>query len=186
MNTSDNKFLSVSYSLYSVDEKDQKHLIEQTQQGQPFNFITGLGFSLDAFEQHLIQLQPGDKFDFTLSPAEAFGEYDEEGVHHLKREAFVVNGKFDGEHIFPGAVITMTDQDDKRFMARVISIEEDSVTIDTNHPLAGETLQFTGLLLENRDATKDEIMRLLNRMSHECGGCDDCGEGGCGGCGGCH
>ena len=71
-------------------------------------------------------------------------------------------------------------------MARVISIEEDSVTIDTNHPLAGETLQFTGLLLENRDATKDEIMRLLNRMSHECGGCDDCGEGGCGGCGGCH
>lgn len=186
MNTTDNKFLSVSYSLYSVDESGKQHLIEQTQQGMPFNFVAGLGFSLDAFEQRLLQLKPGDKFDFTLPPADAFGEYDEEGVHKLAREAFFVNGKFDGEHIFPGAVITMTAQDDKRFMARVTDIDDNSVTIDTNHPLAGETLQFTGLLLENRDATKEEIMNLLNHMSHECGGCDDCGEGGCGGCGGCH
>ena len=61
---------------------------------------------------------------------------------------------------------------------------------------AGKTLQFTGEVLTNRDATKEEIQSILNQLSHECGGCgghcggcggDDCGEdhecgGGCGHC----
>jgi FKBP-type peptidyl-prolyl cis-trans isomerase SlyD len=53
------------------------------------------------------------------------------------------------------------------------------------------TLQFTGVVLENRDATKEEIQNLINQIGHECCGCDDCEghdhehEGGCG-CGHCH
>ena len=174
-----NKYISVSYQLFSIDEDGSKHLEEQTQQGKPFTFISGFGFSLDGFEQRIVALQPGEKFDFTLQPAEAFGEYDEEGVHKMKREIFTVNGKFDHENIFPGAVITLMDEDERRFMARVEEIDDDGVTIDTNHPLAGQVLQFTGIVLENRDATNDEIQRLLNHMSHECGGCGDCE--GCGG-----
>jgi len=174
-----NKYISVSYQLFSIDEDGSKHLEEQTQQGKPFTFISGFGFSLDGFEQRIVALQPGEKFDFTLQPAEAFGEYDEEGVHKMKREIFTVNGKFDNENIFPGAVITLMDEDERRFMARVEEIDDDGVTIDTNHPLAGQVLQFTGIVLENRDATNDEIQRLLNHMSHECGGCGDCE--GCGG-----
>ena len=185
MDTTQNKYLSVSYALYTIDEEGKSHLVEQTQQGEPFRFISGLGFSLDAFEQQLVNLEPGAKFDFTLAPADAFGEYDEEGVHVMEREKFFVNDKFDDKHIFPGAIISL-EADDKRFMARVASIDEKGVTVDTNHPLAGETLRFTGMLLENREASTDEITALLNRMSHECGGCDDCGEEGCGGCGGCH
>ena len=186
MDTTQNKFLSVSYMLYTVDKDNQKHLVEQTNQGEPFRFISGLGFSLDAFEQQLAELEAGDKFDFTLPPAQAFGEYQEEGIFHMKPEDFFVNGKFDSDHIFPGAVIQMRADDDKLFMARVTSVDDSQVTIDTNHPLAGETLQFTGQLLEKRDATKEEIMDIINRMSHDCGGCgggcEDCG----GGCGGCH
>lgn len=183
------KYITVSYQLYSITPEGEKHLEEQTQQGQPFQFITGFGFTLDAFEQHVADLQPGDKFDFTLQPADAFGEYDEQGVHKMGREAFSVNGHFDHENIFPGAIITLMDEDEKRFMARVQKVEEDGVTLDTNHPLAGLTLQFTGIVLENRDATKEEIQNLINQISHECCGCDDC-EGhdhdhDCG-CGHCH
>ena len=78
-------------------------------------------------------------------------------------------------------------------MARVEKVEDDGVTIDTNHPLAGQTLQFTGIVLENREATIEEIQHMLNHLSGEgCGcGCDEC-EGhdhehgdGCG-CGHCH
>ena len=161
MDTTQNKFLSVSYMLYTVDKDNQKHLVEQTNQGEPFRFISGLGFSLDAFEQQLAELEAGDKFDFTLPPAQAFGEYQEEGIFHMKPEDFFVNGKFDSDHIFPGAVIQMRADDDKLFMARVTSVDDSQVTIDTNHPLAGETLQFTGQLLEKRDATKEEIMDII-------------------------
>lgn len=193
MDNKQSKFISVSYQLYSIDEGGTKHLEEQTQQGQPFQFVSGFGFSLDAFEQRIVDLPQGSKFDFTLQPAEAFGEYDAEGVHKMKRELFTINGHFDHENIYPGAIITLQDEEEKRFMARVMNVDEEAVTIDTNHPLAGATLQFMGLVLENRDATKEEIQNLINQLSHECCGCDDC-EGhdheqdhGCGcGCGHCH
>ena len=195
MDNKQSKYITVSYQLHSIDENGNKHLEEQTQQGQPFQFISGFGFTLDGFEQRIADLQPGTKFDFTLQPAEAFGEYDDAGVHKMQRDAFCINGHFDHENIFPGAVITLQDEEEHRFMARVTEVAEDGVTIDTNHPLAGLTLQFTGVVLENRDATKEEIQNLINHMGHECCGCDDCDdcgghenhqhEGGCG-CGHCH
>jgi FKBP-type peptidyl-prolyl cis-trans isomerase SlyD len=181
MDNQQNKYISVSYQLHSIDAEGKKHLEEQTQQGNPFQFISGFGVTLDAFEKQLIGLAPADKFDFTLQPSEAFGEYDSEGVHKLSRDVFSINGHFDHENIFEGAVITLMDADEKRFMARVTKVEDDGVTVDTNHPLAGSTLQFTGVVLENRDATNEEIQHMLNHLSGEgCGcGCDDC-EGGCG------
>ena len=157
-----NKFISVSYQLFSIDADGTKHLEEQTQQGNPFQFISGFGVSLDAFERNIVNLVPGNKFDFTLTPDEAFGDYDEEGVHKMEREVFCINDRFDHENIFEGAFITLMDEDDKRFMARVLKVEDDGVTIDTNHPLAGQTLQFIGLVLENRDATNAEIQHMLN------------------------
>ncbi|MBR1933736.1 MAG: FKBP-type peptidyl-prolyl cis-trans isomerase [Prevotella sp.] len=193
MDKPQNKYISVSYQLYTVED-EKKSLVEQTQQGNPFQFISGFGVSLDAFEQHIVALQPGDKFDFTIAPADAFGEYDEEGVHKMKREVFSINDHFDHENIYPGAVITLMDAEEHRFMARVVKVEEDGVTIDTNHPLAGETLQFTGVVLENRDATNEEIQNMLNHLAGEGCGCDDCEgdceghhghEHGCG-CGHCH
>jgi len=194
MDKKQSKYITVSYQLYSIDKDGRKHLEEQTQQGQPFQFVSGFGFSLDAFEEHIVDLPQGSKFDFTLPPADAFGEYDPDGVQKVPREEFCINGHFDHENIFPGAVITVQmkgDEDDgRRYRARVTEVGPDEVTIDMNHPLAGMTLQFMGLVLENRDATKDEIQNIINQLSHECCGCDDCegGEGhesGCG-CGHCH
>jgi FKBP-type peptidyl-prolyl cis-trans isomerase SlyD len=196
MDNQQNKFISVSYQLYSIEADGSKHLEEQTQQGNPFQFISGFGVSLDAFEKQVVGMLPGDKFDFTLQPADAFGEYDEAGIHKLTRDVFSINGHFDHENIYPGAVITLMDSDEKRFMARVTTVDEDGVTVDSNHPLAGCTLQFTGIVLENRDATNEEIQHMLNHLSSEGCGCDcDCEdgccdhdhkhEGGCG-CGHCH
>ena len=194
MDKPQNKYITASYQLYSFDENGSRHLEEETQQGRPFQFISGFGMALDAFEKNIVDLEPGTKFDFELAAADGFGEYDPEGVHQMGRDVFTVNGQFDTENIFEGAVITMMNADERRFMARVVEITDSHVTIDTNHPLAGQKLQFTGTILENRDATNEEIQQMVNYLSGEgCGcGCDDCGDGcgkhekgGCG-CGHCH
>lgn len=189
----EHKYLAVHYQLYSVSD-GERELIEQTIKEQPFRFISGFGVSLDALEKHVLPLEKGTEFDFTLTPAEAFGDYDPEGVHKLMRDVFMVNGKFDGQNIFPGAIITLTDVEENRFPARVTKVEADGVTVDTNHPLAGKILNFTGEMIENRPATDDEINALIKQMAGGCGGCgghcheENCGEGGCGegGCGHCH
>ena len=192
----EHKFLSVNYQLYSV--KDGKRTLEeQTIREKPFQFISGFGVSLDALEQKVINMAAGTEFDFTLTPAEAFGDYIPEGVHKLQRDVFTVNGHFDTQHIYPGAVITLMDENENRFMARVTKVDDDGVTVDTNHPMAGKILNFTGEVLENRPATDDEVNALIKQMTGGCGGCgghcggdgecgDGCGEG-CGeGCGHCH
>lgn len=182
------KFLSVHYQLYTVNEQGEKELEEQTTREHPFEFVSGFGIAMEGFEKQLVGLEKGTPFDFTLSAEEGFGAYDPEGVHKMKREAFCINDHFDHENIYPGAVITMMDAEEHRFMARVVSVDADAVTIDTNHPLAGKKLNFTGLLIENREATLQEIQNVLNMLSGEgCGcGCDHHHhEGGCN-CGHCH
>ena len=186
MDKAQNKFMSVVYQLYTVTDGENK-LEEQTGTERPFEFITGFGVALDSFEQQVMKLEKGSSFDFVLQPAEAFGEFDPQGVHKLQRDVFMINGHFDHENIFEGAIITLMDNEDHQFMAKVKKIEEDGVTIDTNHPLAGKTLNFKGEIIENRDATEEEVQHLIKHLTGGCSGCGHHhGEGECGGCGGHH
>ena len=199
MDKPQNRFLSVTYQLYTVID-GEKSLEEQTGPDRPFEFITGYGIALDAFEKNLIRQEKGTEFDFTLQPNEAFGEYIPEGMHKLERDIFTINGKFDTEHIFEGAIVTMNDTEDHQFMAKVVKVEEDGVTVDTNHPLAGKTLNFTGTIRENRDATEEEVNKTIKMLTGGCHGCghhhgEGCEDGCCDhdhehgegcGCGHCH
>jgi FKBP-type peptidyl-prolyl cis-trans isomerase SlyD len=198
MEEKQNKLITLNYQLYQV-ENCEKTLLEQTDTQHPFQFISGFGTTLDALEQHVVDIETGQDFELQLTPEQAFGPHDEECVHKVKREIFEVNGKFDSEHIFEGAVITLNDVEGHQFMARVTKVEADGVTVDTNHPYAGMTLCFNGHIVENRPATDEEVKMLIKHMTGGCSGCSGCGgeggchEGGCeegkcgeGGCGGCH
>ena len=180
-----NRFISATYQLYSVDG-DNKELEEQTSQANPFQFITGFGIALDALESRLACLEAGEAFDFTLEPAEAFGAHSPEGVFKMEREAFHVDGKFDYEHIYPKAVITLVNSEQQYQMATVVNVEDDGVTLDTNHPYAGKVLNFVGKVIENREATEEEIQKLIRHLAGDCscgGGCEGgCDGGGCGHC----
>lgn len=186
MDNKENRFLSVVYQLYT-DHDGKNELEEQTDPEQPFTFITGFGIALDTFEEQLSKVEKGEKFDITIKPYQAFGDHDPEHVHKVERDIFMVDGKFDKEHIFEGAIIKMSDNEGHDFMAKVAKIEQDGVTIDLNHPLAGKTLNFKGEMLENRIATEEEVQDLIKFMTGGCGhkGCGGggCGEGNCGGSG---
>ena len=181
-----NKLIAAHYQLFTINENGERNLVEETTQEQPFVFITGFGTALDAFEDILKNLGRGEKFDFELD--KSFGEYDPKRVIELNKEMFTVDGHFDSKNIFKGAQIPLKNEDGNFFIAKVLEIGADKVKVDLNHPLAGNKLNFKGYVIENREATNDEIQTLLNHMngggcSGHCGGCEN--EGGCKGEGGC-
>ena len=174
-----NRFMSISYKLY-IDEDGAKRLVEETKAGQPFQFISGFGIALDAFEQQLTSLEVGAAFDFALTKDQAYGDYHDELLMELERDVFSINGHFDHEHVYQDAIIPLQNEEGNRFYGHVVEIGEEKVKVDLNHPLAGETLYFKGEVLENREATEDEINHLMKHLTGGCGGhCGDC-EGGCG------
>lgn len=192
MENKTNKYVALSYRLYINDEAG-KHLVEETQEGRPFTFISGFGFALDAFEENITKLAEGEDFSFTLTKEQAYGDYHDDYVLDLEREMFFVDGKFDSEHIYKDAIIPLQNEEGQRFNGRVLEIGDAKVKVDLNHPLAGEELLFEGKVLESREATKEEIDSLIKHLTGGCGGgCSscggNCGDGGCGegGCGGCN
>lgn len=195
MENKHNMFVAVSYTLYTVDG-EKKEKIEEAPASKPFEFITGFGVTLDEFEKQIAQLDKGADFEFQLSKEQAYGDFEQERVLDLDRSIFQINGHFDHENIFEGAVVPLQNEDGNRFYGRVLEIGADKVKMDLNHPLAGKTLCFSGKVIDKREATNQEIQNLVNFLSgeHRCGcGCDDCGgdcddhhhDGGCG-CGHCH
>jgi len=180
-----NKYIAVSYKLYTSVPDRIHELVEETAEGDPFIFVSGLGMTLDAFEAQIVPLKAGDSFDFTLAPNDAYGEYEESGKIDLPRTAFSEDGQLDSNYIYRGAVVPLNSRDGAHFNAIVTDIREDHVTVDLNHPLAGRSLNFVGSVVETREATGEEIRDALNQITGCGGGCGSCGGGSCEGCGGC-
>lgn len=194
-----NKFISVSYALYDVTQGDngEEQLIERTTDERPFFFISGMGVTLPAFEEKIVNLVKGEEFDFVLEPEQAYGLHFDERVIELDKQIFTINGQFDAQHVQVGAIIPLQNEDGNRFNAVVKNITDDKVTCDLNHPLAGLKLNFCGQILENREATNEEIAKMAQIISGAAGGgcqggCENCGgdckDGGCenGGCESCN
>ncbi|KAA6304937.1 FKBP-type peptidyl-prolyl cis-trans isomerase SlyD, partial [termite gut metagenome] len=87
-----NKYITVSYKLYTTED-GEKDLIEETTANTPFQFITGLGNTLEAFEDQIKNLNKGDTFEFTVPYAEAYGEYNDDHVIDLPKNMFEVDGR---------------------------------------------------------------------------------------------
>ena len=197
MEENKNKYIAVAYKLFS-NKDGQVTMEEEATADLPFVFISGFGFTIDAFEKELVKLAEGDNFDFTLTKEDAYGDIDSEGIVDFDRELFYVDGKFDEEHVALGAILPLQNEQGQRFFGKVLDITDKKVKLDFNHPLAGKSLNFVGKVIESREATTDEIQSVINQMSGGCGGCgghhgegEGCGEGcdeGCegGGCGHCH
>jgi len=185
MATKENKYVNVAYKLYTTED-GEKEMVEEATAEHPFQFITGLNTTIDAFEEEMLKLNKGDKFDFVITKDKAYGEYDEQHVFDLEKKIFEIDGHFDDKNIVEGAIVPLMDNEGHRMNAAVLAVEENTVTVDLNHPLAGADLNFVGEVTEMRDATNEEIQGMINMMSGEGGcscGCDSCGsdcEEGCG------
>lgn len=195
----ENKYITVSYRLYAVID-GKKELLEEAPAEHPFQFISGIGYTLERFEKEITPLAIDSDFNFTIPCAEAYGERDEDSVRKVSKKLFCdENGKFDEDNVFEGNIIMLNDNEGNQFYANVGEITDTEVVLDLNHPHAGKDLIFEGKVIESREATAKEMQEALNMMSGSCGcGCGSgecgCGDGDCGcgdhesgcGCGHCH
>ena len=175
------KYISLTYDLMLKDADGQLYKYESATRERPFKFITGIGYALDLFESNVGSLNVGDSFEFEIPSDKAYGEYSKENVLDLDKGIFLRDGVFDDEHVKIGNIIPLSDGQ-QTFNATVTNITDDKVTVDLNHPLAGENLTFKGVILESRPATQDEIDAILHPKCKGCGGnCKggECGEGDC-------
>jgi FKBP-type peptidyl-prolyl cis-trans isomerase SlyD len=144
--------VSLTYDLYVKKEDGTEGLQESATQEQPLTFLYGAGQMIPKFEEELSTLSTGDTYDFHIQASEAYGEFDEEAVANLPKEMFQGT---DLPQI--GEVLPLQDNNGNRFQGQVVSVTEDSVIVDLNHPMAGQDLHFKGEILNVRPATPEEL-----------------------------
>ncbi len=146
--------ITVAYELHDGGPKGE--LLERMDANYPFKFYFGSGRLLPAFEQHLEGLEEGQPFAFTLTPEQAYGPVDERNIIDVPREAF--HGL--GDNILvEGNFVTLTDDTGEAHNGRILSWADEAVRVDFNHAMAGKTLHFSGVILNIRNATVDELIR---------------------------
>ncbi|HUW91886.1 MAG TPA: FKBP-type peptidyl-prolyl cis-trans isomerase [Bacteroidales bacterium] len=175
MKLENNKFVSLSYKL-EEGGKDGR-VLEVVEEATPLTFVFGAGRLLPAFEANIIGLEEGSGFDFMLNAADAYGEKREEMVVSLPRNIFEDECVLNSEICFIGNTVPMMDAQGHRMNGIVTEIGDSFVKMDFNHPLAGTDLNFSGKVVEVREATAEEL------MGPDSGGCSSCGSksSGCGG-----
>ena len=175
MTISEEKVVSLSYTL--VVDGD---VIETVKDDKPMRFIYGLGYLLPAFEEQIMGKKTGDEFSFTLSPKDGYGEVDPNAIVELSKDIFKVNGKVEEGLLVKDKVIPMQDSRGNQLDGIVEEVLEDMVKMNFNHPLAGCELNFSGKVVEIREATEKELTeglygeRAASACSGSCQGCSGC------------
>ena len=143
----DGLVVSLNYIL-TVDGET----LAQTDADDPMEYLHGAEEILPGLEAALTGKQVGDKFNVTLQPEDAYGEYDDEDVEEIDR-ADIPNVT----ELEVGMVVEVEDEDGYAYMAQVREIGDKVVILDFNPPLAGKTLTYDVEVVAIREATAEEL-----------------------------
>lgn len=154
MSEAKNKVITVNYNLHK--DTAEGEMIESTEGKDPLAFMSGLGQMIPEFENKVANLAAGDEFSFGIKSENAYGAKTDEAIIELPQDIFMQDGKL-AEQVVVGNVLPLEDQNGQVHPAKIMSINEKTVTADVNHPLAGQDLHFTGKVVESREATAEEL-----------------------------
>ncbi|MFK7900061.1 MAG: peptidylprolyl isomerase [Cyclobacteriaceae bacterium] len=154
MSDTKHNVISVDYKLFK--DTAEGELIETTEGKDPLVFLSGMGQMIPDFEANVTSLSKGDTFSFGIEAAKAYGTVMKEAIVDLPQNMIMKDGKL-VEEVQIGNILPLQDQDGNVHQAKVVSINEETVTMDANHPLADQDLHFTGSVVEVREATQQEI-----------------------------
>jgi FKBP-type peptidyl-prolyl cis-trans isomerase SlyD len=165
---SHHKTVTVEYTL----SDDAGSILDASKGREPLTYIHGTDGLIPGFEAALEGKSPKDSFSFILEPKDGYGEYNDSLIFTLPKERFS-----EIEDLREGLQFAVNGPHGAMVMT-VKNIGDKDVTLDGNHPLAGNTLHFQVEVLEVRDATKEEIEVSLHNTG--CGCSADGPDDGCG------
>jgi len=147
MQVGKDKIVHIDYTLTGNDGK----VLDSSDGREPLAYLHGAGNIIPGLESALEGKNQGDQVNVQVPPEQAYGNHDEKMVQAVPRTAF--QGV---PQIEPGMQFQANTPGGPRVIT-VVGVEGDQVTIDANHPLAGQTLNFDVKVVDIRDATAEEL-----------------------------
>ena len=139
--------VTLAYTLKDANDR----IIDQSDDGS-FCYLHGASNIIPGLENALTGKAAGDELSVSVPPEEGYGVHDAEKTQAVPREMFPVE-----EEIVPGMQFHAQGPDGHQLVVTVVKVEDNHVTVDGNHPLAGVQLNFDVKVLEVREATGEEI-----------------------------
>jgi FKBP-type peptidyl-prolyl cis-trans isomerase SlyD len=142
-----NSVVAIQYTLTN----DEKEVLDSSEGREPLVYLHGADNIIPGLEAALVGKKEGDAVNVTVAPEEAYGPFYQERLQEVPREAF-------GEHqdLAPGMVFRAQTEDGEEQVV-ISEVTETTVTVNGNHPLAGQHLTFDVTIESVREATADEL-----------------------------
>jgi FKBP-type peptidyl-prolyl cis-trans isomerase SlyD len=157
MQIAENTVAAFHYTLTN----DAGEVLDSSRGREPLVYLHGAGNIVPGLEKAMAGRNPGDSFEVAVAPEEGYGVRHDELVQVVPRTAF------QGVNTIEVGMQFQASGPQGSMSVTVTRVEDDQVTVDGNHPLAGETLHFAIEVAEVRDATAEE---LAHGHAHGAGG----------------
>ncbi len=148
MKIAENKVVSIHYELTNTTGE----VLDSSLDKDPLTYLHGTGGLIPGLEKALDGHGVGDEMDVEIAPEDAYGPVNEELIQSVPLSAFEGVDKIE-----PGMNFQATGNEGEEQRITVVAVSEEDVTIDANHPLAGETLRFNVSIKAVRAATDEEL-----------------------------
>ena len=143
----DGVVVSMEYTLHVDGE-----LLDSSDEQGPLQFLVGYGNIIPGLEEEMRGMKIGDSKDVVVEPENGYGEFDSEAFMKVPRTDFPKDMPMEVD-----TELTVRDEEGNSRYARVDSIEDEHVTLNFNHPLAGDQLRFHVKVVALRDPTEEEL-----------------------------
>ena len=127
-------------------------LLESSEGQGPLQFLVGYGNIISGLEEEMMGMKIGDSKDVVVQPKDGYGEFDDEAFMKVPRNDFPKEMAVEVD-----AELTVRDDAGNARYARIDSIDGDTVTLNFNHPLAGDELHFHVKVVALREPTEEEL-----------------------------
>ncbi len=147
MQVAKHKVVVIDYTL--TDDKGT--VIDSSKGGEPLAYIQGMNNIIPGLENALAGKQAGDSLKVSVSPSEGYGERNDAMQQEVPREMF------DGANDIQVGMQFHASDGEHMHVVTVVGVTDTHVTVDGNHPLAGQALNFDVTVVEVRDPTQEEM-----------------------------